>query len=888
MSHPQTVFTQTTFPSSFSSSSPTTTTTTTSLLRSRRDTIRRATLRAQLARMKRSGQYYCFNLQWQPAYDGFLRDYWPAPPAAYWDSDVAKWIEGACYFLSSSGGGEDGIGDGEGDGEGEIDAAVRELTDMIRGAQQSDGYLNVYFTVLRPGERWTNLRDLHELYNAGHLIEAALAHKKHYKNDLLMEPIQKYVKLIHSTFGPGENQKHGYPGHPEIELALLRLYTVTGNQDAYDLAKYFIEERGNPKGQDGMHYYDWERQQRGDSPWKRPDSYPQHINHWYNQAHQPILEQKSIEGHAVRALYLYTGVADLACHDALGLRPFGAKAAYLDAVRGLWDNMVGRKMYLTGGVGAMWQWEGFGIDYFLPQGSDDGGCYNETCASIAVVMLAERLLHLDLDAKYADVMELCLYNNIMTAMSLEGNAFTYVNQLASSESAKSVREEWFATSCCPPNLTRFFGSIGGYLWDYGGGAENDVFVHVHLYTTARVEFEADPGRVVFEQRSNWPWDGRVEFTLQAPADANTTLRLRIPGWAEGRFKLNPAPDDSSSDLTVEKGYLLLPPSYTAAHRAFALEVLGFAPRFVAPHPRTGQRLAALARGPLVYCVEDADHPWESDHFRDVGVETDAHAIREEERTCGATDERYVALRAEGWVRRVRDGGGPGVGVGELEDGDCERRQLILAANGAKVYITGRRTEVLEKSARIHSDAERLGSSGGSIVPLVMDVTSKESIKAVVDEISAKETHVNVLVNNAGVYTLCPEYLPDNGPEKYAEALFAVDIVDIWQNLYMTNYVSIYYATAASIPLLSKAAASTPMALGNVINVLSKDALQKTTGNGNYPYGVSKAASLHLTKTMAYELRKDSLNIRVNAIAPGPTPSGMTCQGKVDDKNTGFV
>ncbi|KAI1485834.1 hypothetical protein F5X96DRAFT_657874, partial [Biscogniauxia mediterranea] len=434
MSHPQTVFTQTTFPilsSSCSSSSPTTATatrtTTTSLLRSRRDTIRRETLRAQLARMKRSGQYYCFNLEWQPAYDGFLRDHWPAPPAAYWDSDVAKWIEGACYFLSSSSSSSSAGGDGEkregGDdddgkeeeGDEEIDAAVRELTDMIRAAQQSDGYLNVYFTVLEPGKRWTNLRDQHELYNAGHLIEAALAHKKHYKNDLLMEPIQKYVKLIRSTFGPGENQKHGYPGHPEIELALLRLYTVTGNRDAYDLAKYFIEERGNPKGQDGMHYYDWERQQRGDSPWKRPDSYPHHINHWYNQAHQPILEQKSVEGHAVRAMYLYTGVADLVCHDALGLRPFEARAAYLSAVRGLWDNMVGRKMSLTGGVGAMWQWEGFGIDYFLPQGSDEGGCYNETCASIAVVMLAERLLHLDLDAKYADIMELCLYNNIMTA-----------------------------------------------------------------------------------------------------------------------------------------------------------------------------------------------------------------------------------------------------------------------------------------------------------------------------------------------------------------------------------------------------------------------------------------------------------------------------------------
>ncbi|KAI1501462.1 hypothetical protein F5X99DRAFT_418511 [Biscogniauxia marginata] len=200
----------------------------------------------------------------------------------------------------------------------------------------------------------------------------------------------------------------------------------------------------------------------------------------------------------------------------------------------------------------------------------------------------------------------------------------------------------------------------------------------------------------------------------------------------------------------------------------------------------------------------------------------------------------------------------------------------LAANGAKVYITGRRNEVLEKSARIHGSPERLGSSGGSIVPLVMDVTSKDSIKAVVDDIASKETHVNLL------------FLPEDGPEKYAEGLFSVEIEEVWKNLYMTNCVSTYYVTAAFIPLLSKAAASAPTALGNVINVLSKDALLKTTGNGVFAYGVSKAAALHLTKTMAYELRKDSINIRVNAIAPGPTPSGMTGQGQVDDENMGFL
>lgn len=162
-------------------------------------------------------------------------------------------------------------------------------------------------------------------------------------------------------------------------------------------------------------YYEWEREKRGDDPWKRPDCYPMHLDFWYSQAHLPILQQKTIEGHAVRALYLFTGVANLLSLDELGVKSFAGKAQYLETLRTLWNNMVDKKMYLTGGIGSMMQWEGFGIDYFLPQGSDEGGCYNETCASIGVMMLAERLLHLELNSKYADVMELCVYNAVMTA-----------------------------------------------------------------------------------------------------------------------------------------------------------------------------------------------------------------------------------------------------------------------------------------------------------------------------------------------------------------------------------------------------------------------------------------------------------------------------------------
>lgn len=224
-------------------------------------------------------------------------------------------------------------------------------------------------------------------YNAGHLIEAALAHQDCYKNDLLMEPILKYIDLFSKTFGPGKDQRHGYPGHPEIELALLRLYAHTKDKKHLALAKYFLEERGNPKGQDGQHFYDAEAQERGERANERPGSFPRNKSYWYMQAHEPIVEQQTIEGHSVRAMYLLTAVADLVRID-----PGGSYDAQRSALNRLWSNMVEKKMYLTGGIGAQKQWEGFGIDYFLPSGTDEGGCYSETCAAIGVMMLAERLL----------------------------------------------------------------------------------------------------------------------------------------------------------------------------------------------------------------------------------------------------------------------------------------------------------------------------------------------------------------------------------------------------------------------------------------------------------------------------------------------------------------
>lgn len=454
------------------------------------------------------------------------------------DSDIGKWIEGACYFLQEPDAKNTKV----------IRAAVDELVQMIKSAQQPDGYLNIHYTVVEPGKRFTNLRDFHELYNAGHLIEGALAHHRLYRNDDFLGTMLKYVDLLYRTFGPGDDQVHGYPGHPEIELALLRLYGRTRNPKHLELARYFVTERGNPEGVNGRHYYEVEAEKRGDPAhmrmayWGREGSCL-----WYYQAHKPIVEQQTIEGHSVRAMYLLTAVADLVGLDRrqhqLDNDKFDSQSLK-DAIYRLWDNMVGRKMYVTGGIGAIKQWEGFGLDYFLPQGTDEGGCYAETCAAIGVMMLAERILQYDLDGRFGDIMELCLYNAVLTAMSHDGTKFTYVNQLASSDEDPSRREEWFTCACCPPNVLRLLGQIGGYIFTQQRRQQrNQHQVNVHLYISSQYELELDDhgeddqedtaGSVVLTQKTNWPWSGKVEFHLDMKrTKAQVSLALRIPAWAK--------------------------------------------------------------------------------------------------------------------------------------------------------------------------------------------------------------------------------------------------------------------------------------------------------------------------------------------------------------------
>ncbi|KAJ5936966.1 Six-hairpin glycosidase [Penicillium verhagenii] len=543
--------------------------------------------------LKETGRYEAFKLKWHPSYS-IPPTVYPIPNHQFWDSDVAKWIEGACYLLMDQ-------------FDTEIDAAVKELVEMIRGAQKPDGYLNIHYSVVEPGKRFTNLRDMHELYNAGHLIEASLAHHLHYKNDEMLSPILKYVDLLAATFGAQEDQIPGYPGHPEIELALLRLYKISRNPKHLQLAQFFIEERGNPKGgKEERHYYDIEAKARGESEHDLPMYFPAARSYWYQQAHVPIVDQKTIEGHSVRAMYLLTAVADLVriCQPTSEV---GEK--FLPALHRLWYNMVEKKSYVTGGIGAMKKWEGFGIDYFLPQGTDEGGCYAETCAAIGVMMLAERLLQIELDSHYADIMELCLYNAVLTGMSLDGKAFTYVNQLASSDQDISQRHEWFECACCPPNVTRTLGFLGGYLWSHKVRDQSAV-VNVHLYSSATLNLKTSSSAVTITQKTDWPWNGDVEFDIQttgSPVDLE--LRLRIPGWAAS-WEITPSPENQD----VQNGYLVLSTEWLRENTQFRLSC-PMQPQVIRPNPLTLQPVVYVRRGPIVYCVEDVDHPWESNHFK---------------------------------------------------------------------------------------------------------------------------------------------------------------------------------------------------------------------------------------------------------------------------------
>ncbi|MEZ4726646.1 MAG: glycoside hydrolase family 127 protein [Caldilineaceae bacterium] len=517
------------------------------------------------------------------------------------DSDVFKIIEGAAYSLSLH-------------PDPDLDRYLDNLIERIAAAQEPDGYLYTARTIAERNDtperlradvegqtRWSHLLVNHELYNVGHLYEAAVAHYLATGKRALLDVARKNADLIDEVFGP--DKRRDVPGHQEIEIGLVKLYRVTGEERYLRLAKFFLDERG--------HYHNGRQR------------YGNYGNDAYTQDHLPVIEQDEALGHAVRAVYMYTGMADVAA--------LAGEQAYIAAIDRIWGNVVGKKLALTGGIGARHHGETFGASYELPNAT----AYNETCAAIANVFWNQRMFQLHGDAKYIDVLERSLYNGFLPGIAFSGDRFFYVNPLAFDGATNfnrdnsHVRLGWFNCSCCPTNVVRLFPSLGGYLYAH---TDDRLYVNLFMGSQTTVNFAGVPVQIT--QATHYPWDGAVTLTLAPQQPTTFTLCLRILGWAQGE----PVPSDlyhyldtatepvtltvngEPVALTLQQGYALLNRTWQAGD-VVAL-TLPMPVRRVVCHPavRENRSKVALERGPLVYCVEGIDN---GGHVVDAVLRDDA-------------------------------------------------------------------------------------------------------------------------------------------------------------------------------------------------------------------------------------------------------------------------
>lgn len=487
------------------------------------------------------------------------------------DSDVAKWLEAAAYALGQ-------------EPNPQLEREVEDLIALLGEVQQEDGYLNSYFTVKEPDRKWTNLQEAHELYCAGHLMEAACAYYEATGKDSLLKIMEKNADCIYRQFM--EKNTKGYPGHPEVELALLRLYRASGNEKYKELSAHFLDVRGQKPN-----YFVEENATRGWNVWGTPKDT---VDTDYTQSTLPVREQKDAVGHAVRAVYLYTAMADLAGESGdEGLK---------NACHALWESVTHRQMYVTGGIGSTVLGEAFTVDYDLPNAT----VYAETCASIGLIFFARRMLQLEAKGEYADVMERALYNTVLAGMQLDGKRFFYVNPLEvvpgiSGKAATQLhdlpqRPPWYACACCPPNVARLLSSIGSYA--YGEG-ENTLFVHLYLGGEVKSALGYS-----LTCETQYPRFGDVKFTFHG--EKETTLAFHIPSWSRNTTL---AVNGESVDLSActRDGYAYV----KGVFREGDVIQLSFdmTPYKVYASSRvpadTG--CAAIQRGPVVYCAEGVDN-----------------------------------------------------------------------------------------------------------------------------------------------------------------------------------------------------------------------------------------------------------------------------------------
>lgn len=479
------------------------------------------------------------------------------------DSDAAKWIEAAAYSLALY-------------PDEKLSETVDELIDKIAAAQDEDGYLDTYFTIKDRDKRWKNLLEGHELYCSGHMMEAACAYYEATGKKKLLDVMEKNAEHIYKHFITEKNE--GAPGHPEVELALMKMYRTTGNKKWLQLAEHFINERG-----EDPYFYEKEAAKRDWTVWGNDPT-----AHDYQQSGKPVRAQSDATGHAVRAVYLYTGMAQLSAKS-------GDNALY-DACKRLWESITRRRMYVTGGIGSTVLGEAFSVDYDLPPDT----AYAETCASIGLMFFANAMLKNELIGEYADVMETAFYNTVLGGMQLDGKRFFYVNPLEVVPGISGVspthrhdlpvRPKWYACACCPPNVARLITSFGCYA--YG---ENSDMSFCHMYADGEIKFENGMELVC---KTNYPYDMTVNYSVIKGG----RLAIRIPGWSD-TFTL--ALNGEKQELKPINGYVII-----AVKDGDEVKlVLSDTPHFVYPSVKIPavSGMAAIRRGPLVYCFEDADN-----------------------------------------------------------------------------------------------------------------------------------------------------------------------------------------------------------------------------------------------------------------------------------------
>ncbi|WP_276353791.1 glycoside hydrolase family 127 protein [Cohnella caldifontis] len=499
------------------------------------------------------------------------------------DSDLAKWIEAASYSLMIK-------------PDAELEALLDGVIEILDQAQEDDGYLNTHYSLNGIDKRWSFLRESCELYCAGHLIEAAVAHYEATGKDSFLRIARKYADHIGRVFGREEGQKRGYCGHAEVELALVRLYRVTGDEEYLRLSKYFVEERGQKP-----YYFTVEKAAASSDR-----NIMEHLvyaleeeNYQHSQSHLPVREQEHADGHSVKGMYLYSSMADLALEYGDG--------ELLQACKRLWDSVVGKRMHITGGIGSSAVGEMFTFDYDLPNDAS----YNETCASIGLIFWAQRMLRLEPDRKYADVMERALYNGVLSGLALSGKQFFYTNPLEIWPEACAVRKDkehilterqhWFDCPCCPPNISRLITSLGQYIYTL----DEDV-VYTHLYMSSSAKIGSGSGAFTLVQESGYPWNGSVRLRIEGEAPVKRTLALRIPGWARDyAIMLNGV--DITKETAVENGYAKIDRVWTDGDTLELLLPMDVEKVYAHPKVRYNGGKVALQRGPVVYCLEEADN-----------------------------------------------------------------------------------------------------------------------------------------------------------------------------------------------------------------------------------------------------------------------------------------